>query len=88
VKRNCKEVGGQRVGAGNFCQGKMNCGHAASSTNSCKISMVAMATTLPIPLFSFQNLYDVLLSGRVRVKEHSNEGHENGKRNSEDDAND
>ena len=46
-----------------------------------------MATTLPIPLFSFQNLYDVLPSVRVRMKEHSNERHENGKRNSEDDAN-
>ena len=52
------------------------------------INMVAIAITLPIPFFSFQNVYDVLLSGRMRIKYHSNEGHENGKRNSEDDAND
>ena len=50
--------------------------------------MVAIATTLPFPYFSFQNLYDVLLSGRVRNKDHRNEGYEKDKRNSEDDASD
>ena len=50
--------------------------------------MVVIATRLPIPFISFQNVYDVLLSGGVRIKDHCNEGHENGKRNSEDDAND
>ena len=49
--------------------------------------MVAIATTLPIPFSSFQNLYDVRPSGGVRNKDHCNEWHENGKRKSEDDAN-
>ena len=63
-------------------------GQAASSANSCKVRKMAIATTLPIPFFSFQNLYDILLSGRVRIKYHCNERRENGKRNGGDDAND
>ena len=63
----------------------MNC---SSSTISCKISKVAITLTLPIPFFSFQNLYDGLPSAVVRNKDHCNEWYENGKRNSEDDAND
>ena len=51
-------------------------------------NMVPTATTLPLPYVSSQNLYDVLLSVRVRIKDHWNERYENGKRNSEDDADD
>ena len=68
-------------------QEEMDCGHVASSTNSCKISKVAIAATLRIPFFSFQNLYAVLPSGGVNNKDHCNEWHENGQRKSEDDAN-
>ena len=74
-------LGKAKLQAANYAQ-------AASLANSCKIKMVAIATTLPFPFFSFQDLYDVLFSGRVRTKDHCNERHENGKRNSEDDAND
>ena len=63
---------------------KMSCDHAVSSTIvvRCKIDMVAIATTLPFPLFhiKFYMMFSFLVECGIKTTATRPEGHEKGKR--------